>query len=209
MTVCAGPASALRVCAYAATPHTELVRDLVRSCGRPRLLRPPIPLVRLPSPPVTVPVAVGLDQHFQLLQVLIAPPAGHLPQGRLWRDGAGPRQRRQVLEREVHVLGGVQQKGAAYDRHKPAELRRDLRPALHVLEQYERGQNRRNREHHVVDGADDGGVEDVQSLVQVVHLRHDAEDDNHEAVVDLWVDELVVSFDGELDGNAQCLAAHD
>ena len=104
----------------------------------------------------------------------------------------------------------MQQKDATHDGEKPAEStdnvnRRQLAP---LPEQNGRGRDRESGEHDVIDGRDQGGVEDVQRPVEVVHLHQDASRHCGGEEPGEGVEELRVPAYRQLDGYAQAFAGH-
>lgn len=65
------------------------------------------------------------------------------------------------------------------------------------------------REGDVVERVDEGGVKLVEGLVEIVHLREDADDDDDGKDVGARVCQLIVAGKGELEGDAEALDAHD
>lgn len=51
--------------------------------------------------------------------------------------------------------------------------------------------------------------ENSQGLVEVIHLHENAYDDHDAKDVSTWMSELVVSSEGELEGNAEAINSHD
>ena len=51
--------------------------------------------------------------------------------------------------------------------------------------------------------------ENSQGLVEIIHLHNNAYDDDNSKDVSTWVRELVVSSEGELEGNAKAINSHD
>ena len=122
-------------------------------------------------------------------------------------------QAQQVRQRHSEVLEGVKQEHAKDDGPEPAQgphhvLDRVLQH-LPLLEENGRSYDGEGGEHHIVYWCDDGGVENVQRLVQVVHLDGDACGHGNQEEPGEGVCELAHSGEGELDGYAQALAGHD
>mmetsp|Transcript_16901 Transcript_16901/g.41523 ORF Transcript_16901/g.41523 Transcript_16901/m.41523 type:complete len:334 (-) Transcript_16901:174-1175(-) len=110
----------------------------------------------------------------------------------------------------IHVLGDMQHKHPGQDGDKAAQLAQHLLYGLVlvVLEHNAGGGDGEGGEHDVVDGGDHGGVEHVQRLVEVVHLRHHAHQHHRRAHPRLRVYQLVAALKREFDGDAQRLTAH-
>ena len=51
--------------------------------------------------------------------------------------------------------------------------------------------------------------ENSQGLVEVIHLHNNAYGDHNSKDVGTWMCELVVSSEGELEGNAEAINSHD
>lgn len=80
---------------------------------------------------------------------------------------------------------------------------------VEALEQNERGDKRASGERHVVEWVDDGCVELVEGLIEVVHLREDADNHHADEYVGGHVGELVIAGKGQLEGNTKGLDGHD
>mmetsp|Transcript_17543 Transcript_17543/g.54535 ORF Transcript_17543/g.54535 Transcript_17543/m.54535 type:complete len:269 (+) Transcript_17543:131-937(+) len=118
--------------------------------------------------------------------------------------------REAVLAAGLRVLGHVQHDDADEDEHKAAELVADVRCGLRepVLVHDHRRGDREDCEEDVVDGRDDRRVVRVECLVQVVHLRHGADQQREREGVCLPFCKLVRARCGELDRDAERLDGH-
>lgn len=81
--------------------------------------------------------------------------------------------------------------------------------SIEAAEEDERGRERGGRERDVVDWVDDGGWEPLEREVEVVHLCQDADGCYDHEDVGAGVAKLVVACEGELEGDAESLDAHD
>lgn len=154
--------------------------------------------------------------HLPLLHVLVGLVVQHLVGGvRAQAVGGGegplllPHGHGQVGQADADVFEGVQQEDADDDGEEAAE-RADHVVRAHVaplLEEDGGAAEHRRGEEHVVDGSDQGGVEDVQGFVQVVDLCADAGHQPQDQDPGQRVPHHVLPRDGFLDGDAQAFDA--
>lgn len=154
--------------------------------------------------------------HLPLLHVLVGLVVQHLVGGvRAQAVGGGegplllPHGHGQVGQADADVFKGVEQEDADDDGEEAAE-RADHVVWAHVAPLLEEDGGAREHwrgEEHVVDGSDQGGVEDVQSFVQVVDLCADAGHQPQDQDPRQRVPRHVLPRDRFLDGDAQTFDA--
>lgn len=152
-------------------------------------------------------------RHLPLLHVLVGLVVQHLVGGvraQAVGGGEGP-----LLlphghgQADAAVFKGVEQEDADDDGGEAAERADDVVRA-HVaplLEEDGGAREHRRGEEHVVDGSDQGGVEDVQRFVQVVDLCADAGHQPQDQDPQQGVPRHVLPRDRFLDGDAQAFDA--
>mmetsp|Transcript_5613 Transcript_5613/g.25289 ORF Transcript_5613/g.25289 Transcript_5613/m.25289 type:complete len:259 (-) Transcript_5613:532-1308(-) len=108
------------------------------------------------------------------------------------------------------VLGHVQREHPGEDGDEPASLARNFPGALVKIVSKHNGRRgeRERREHDVVYRRHHRGVEHIECLVQVVHLRHHARADDRRADPRLRLEKLVPAGERELQRGAQRFARH-
>lgn len=80
---------------------------------------------------------------------------------------------------------------------------------LPFLEENGRCDDGQGGEHDVVYRSHNGDVENVQCLIQIVHLDSNAGCHSNEEEPSQWVQELAGTGESEFDGYAQSFACHD
>lgn len=112
----------------------------------------------------------------------------------------------------VDLLEGIQQEYSNYNHEEAAGRAQGvLRAHLPPFPEQDRGRRYdQRREEDVIDRRHDGRVEQVQRLVQVIHLHHNAEDDAKQQDPRQPVGECILfPRDCLLQRQSQTLAAHD
>lgn len=155
--------------------------------------------------------AVILSRHHRLFEVAVgAESAG----GSVHADELplGSHLRPHVLQTHVHVLERVQQNHRDHHNEEAAGIAHNIGRAhvLPLLEQDCAGGDDKAGEHDVVDRRDDGSGEDVQRLVEIIHLDGDEHRrDQHQDVRQSHPEVIVTSGDLIANRQAQRLAGHD
>lgn len=105
----------------------------------------------------------------------------------------------------------VQQVNPHKDDQEPAKQRYRIGAIgrIEPLEQDRRRDDRARREKHKVDRVDDVGAKRIQCLVEVIHLNHDAKDDDDAKDVGARVGELVVARERQFQCDPKRLDGHD
>ena len=114
----------------------------------------------------------------------------------------------EIVQVEIDILKCIEEKDADDDGGKTAEVANHILNGhrLPFLVENGRGDEHKGGEEDVVDGRDDGGVEDVKCLIKVVHLNGDGDDDGEEENPEEGPRQLAVPVKGLSEADAEAFA---